>query len=216
MSYRVTRICPPKREARRRVAAGITVLSLVAASAAAGQSLGELARQEEARRKAIKTPAKIYTNESIRGQAPPTRPTPSANDTAAPTPAPGAPAAAPNPPTAAPSTSAQGSGAAAATPAAPSAEVKDEAYWRKRMQATRDQLARSQIFAEALQSRINALTTDFVNRDDPAQRAVIGTDRQKALAELERVKQEIAQSTKAIADLQQEARRANVPPGWLR
>ena len=36
-----------------------------------------------------------------------------------------------------------------------------------------------------MQTRINALTTDFVNRDDPAQRAVIEHDRQKALAELD-------------------------------
>jgi hypothetical protein len=85
-----------------------------------------------------------------------------------------------------------------------------------RMQAARDALQRSQAFAEALQSRINGLTTDFTSRDDPAQRAVVANDRQKALAELERVKNDIVQQTKAIADIQEEARRAGVPPGWLR
>ena len=75
---------------------------------------------------------------------------------------------------------------------------------------------RAQTFAEALQTRINVLSADFVARDDPAQRAVIATDRQKALAELDRVKQEIAQFTKGIAATQDEARRAGVPPGWLR
>jgi hypothetical protein len=94
--------------------------------------------------------------------------------------------------------------------------VKGEAYWRKRIQGQRDALARAQIFAEALQSRINALSADFVARDDPAQRAVIASDRQKALAELDRVKQEIGQFTKAIAATQDEARRAGVPAGWLR
>ena len=72
------------------------------------------------------------------------------------------------------------------------------------------------MFAEALQSRINALTTDFTSRDDPAQRAVIATDRQKALAELDRVKNDITKQTKAIADIQEEARKSNIPPGWLR
>ena len=72
------------------------------------------------------------------------------------------------------------------------------------------------MFAEALQSRINGLTTDFTARDDPAQRAVVANDRQKALAELDRVKNDITQQTKAIADIQEEARRAGVPPGWLR
>ena len=84
------------------------------------------------------------------------------------------------------------------------------------MDSARDSLRRAEIFAEALQSRINGLTADFTARDDPAQRAVIANDRQKALAELDRVKQEIQQHTKAIADIQEEARRAGVPAGWVR
>jgi polyhydroxyalkanoate synthesis regulator phasin len=45
---------------------------------------------------------------------------------------------------------------------------------------------------------------------------VIGSDRQKALAEMERVRQEIDTLKKEIADLEEEARQAGVPPGWLR
>jgi hypothetical protein len=104
--------------------------------------------------------------------------------------------------------------AATETPA--EVEKPDEAAWRQRIQAERDALQRAETFAEALQSRINALSTDFTARDDPAQRATIATDRQKALAELDRVQQEILQHTKAIAGIQEEARRAGVPPGWLR
>jgi hypothetical protein len=77
-------------------------------------------------------------------------------------------------------------------------------------------LERNQTYADALQSRINALTTDFVNRDDPAQRAVIAADRQKAVVELERLKTQIEDDRAAIATFQEEARRAGVPPGWLR
>ena len=40
------------------------------------------------------------------------------------------------------------------------------------MQALLAQLDRDQIYSEAMQSRINALTADFTARDDPAQRAV--------------------------------------------
>jgi hypothetical protein len=81
---------------------------------------------------------------------------------------------------------------------------------------TREQLQRSKLFAEALQSRINALTTDFVNRDDPYQRAQIAQQRQEALAELDRVTRDIDNYSKAVDDLQEEARRAGVPPGWVR
>jgi len=84
------------------------------------------------------------------------------------------------------------------------------------MTGARDAVSRAQMFAEALQSRINALTTDFVNRDDPAQRNTIAAERQKALAELDRVKTEIADQQKAIVAIQDEARRAGVPAGWVR
>jgi hypothetical protein len=84
------------------------------------------------------------------------------------------------------------------------------------MKTARDQIARTQIFMDSLQTRINSLTTDFVNRDDPAQRAKIETDRQAALAELERVKKELTDQQKAIAAIEEEARRAGVPVGWLR
>ena len=95
-------------------------------------------------------------------------------------------------------------------------EEKDQKYWSGRMQQLQDQLQRDRTLADALQSRINALTTDFVNRDDPAQRGVLASDRQKAIAELDRLKKSIADTTRAIPALEEEARRANVPAGWLR
>jgi len=39
---------------------------------------------------------------------------------------------------------------------------------------------------------------------------------ERLVQELERLKKEIQQQTKAIADIEEEARRAGVPPGWLR
>ena len=64
----------------------------------------------------------------------------------------------------------------------PAERKKEETEWRERVKGERDALERAKTFAEALQSRINALNTDFVNRDDPAQRSVIAADRDKALA----------------------------------
>ena len=84
------------------------------------------------------------------------------------------------------------------------------------MKDARDKQQRLQMFADSLQTRINSLTTDFINRDDPAQKAKIETDRKAALAELERVKKEMNDQTKAIAAIEEEARRAGVPAGWLR
>jgi hypothetical protein len=188
--------------------------AFVAATTAAvpmgAQSLAEVARQEQARRKAIATPGPVYTNDTLR---------PDPRGAAAPAPqAPAPPADAP--PSASPAAATPPAPASTPAPAAaetPPAETsRDESFWRKRLQAERDELRRSQILADALQSRINALSTDFVNRDDPAQRAVIAVDRQNAVTELDRLKQEVARRTKAIAAIREEGRRAGIPAGWVR
>jgi len=183
----------------------LTAVGLVAAvvATAGAQSLGELAKREEARRKALKSPGKVLTGDSIGSTKPSAGSTPAAPSPPAPPPAPTA-------------ANAGAPGAAAEQPKPEEDRKAQEAAWRQRISSARDSLQRSQMFAEALQSRINGLTADFTSRDDPAQRAVVANDRQKALAELDRVKNDITQQTKAIADIQEEARRAGVPPGWLR
>lgn len=180
----------------RLISAAVCIV--FAGSAFSAQTLGEVARKEEERRKGIKAPAKVYTNETLRADS-----TPASTES----PSSGSPA----PPAAA-------SNASPAQPAPPSPpdDTKTEAFWKRRMQAERDGLSRAQIFADALQSRINALTTDFAARADPAQRSVVAADRQKALAELDRVKKEIQDHQKAIVDIQEEARRTGVPAGWVR
>ena len=191
------------------------VLMVGAPGSAYGQSLAAVAEKEEARRKAVKKSSRVYTNKDVRPAA--DARTPSSN-------AAGADAAA-----------AQGSQAPAAPGEAerageggqPAAEGEkplsdeeqrqaDEEQWRSRMADARTALERSQILAEALQTRINSLWMDFTARDDPAQRAVIDAERKKAIAQLDRVKADIVAQTKAIADIEEEARRAGVPPGWLR
>jgi hypothetical protein len=94
--------------------------------------------------------------------------------------------------------------------------AKTEKYWRDKMDAAREDVRRDQTFAAALQSRINALTADFTGRDDPYQRAQIADDRQKAIAELDRVNKAIEDGNKAIAGIEEEARKAMVPAGWIR
>jgi hypothetical protein len=98
----------------------------------------------------------------------------------------------------------------------PAERKKEEAAWRERIKNEREALDRAKSYADALQIKINSLNTDFVNRDDPVQRAGIALERDKSLAEMERLKKEIAEHTKAIAAIQQDARRAGAPPGWVR
>ena len=84
------------------------------------------------------------------------------------------------------------------------------------MKELNDRLQRDRLYAEAIQTRINSLTADFSARDDPAQRALIGEDREKAVGELSRLRKQIEEDKDAIGSAEEEARQAGVPPGWLR
>ena len=172
-----------------------------AQSTATTKPLADVAKTEEARRKTVQKPAKVYTNGNLRTDVSKGVPTEPTATTPSSTPANASPA---NATPAAPGA------------AAPAAGARDQAYWAGRMKAARDAMDRQQIFADSLQSRINALTTDFVNRDDPVQKAKLETDRKAALAELERVKKELQDQAKTITAIEDEARRAGVPAGWLR
>ena len=200
----------------RHVIESLVVVVAIASSggAAHGQSLAEVARKEEARRKAVTVPARVYTNEDL-SAAPESSPATakpadagSVDSVSAVVPSPAAAASQPV------VLAVPGSGGDA-VPAALE-EERDEAFWRSTITRARDALDRSRVLTDALQSRLNALATDIVNRDDPAQRAQLELERQRALAELDRVRAEVAAQTRAIADIEEDARKAGVPPGWLR
>lgn len=165
----------------------------------AAQSLADVARQEQDRRKTIKKPSKVLTNKDLTA-VPSTTPSGSA-------------AAVPAAGTASGSDAGKTTGG---TENKPDEAGKDQAYWSGRMKDLQTQLDRDQTFAVALQSRINALTTQYTNQGDPAQQAALATDRQKAITELNRLTKAIEDDKKALADLQEEARRSGVPAGWLR
>jgi len=175
----------------------VLLLILAAVAGAAGaQSLADIAKKEEERRKTLPEPAKVYTNKDLNAVP------------ASSTPPPAAPAAKPG--------DASKDAGKAAKDDKDKEPAKDQAHWAGRLKTLQDQLLRDQNYADAMQTRINSLSTDLVNRDDPAQRAVLERDRQKSIAELGRLTTSVAGTKKAIVDLHEEARQAGVPPGWLR
>jgi len=183
---------------------------LLTAMTAQAQSLADVARKEEERRKAHPEAAKVYTNKDLNAAPAPPTPAGGTKDTKdtkdAKDPKDGKDTKDPK----------DAKDPKAATDANGKEPAKDKAYWSGRLKKLQDQLEQNQMLVDAMQTRINALNTDFVNRDDPAQRSVIDRDRQKALSELSRLKQAVVDGKKAVADLEEEARRAGVPPGWLR
>ncbi len=187
----------------------IALLLVALSPPAFSQSLADVARKEGERRQQSPSAPKTFTNADLKPvrtpevAADPDGPAPAAEAAAQ------ADAAVPSDPSA----------SAAATPAAGKSAkepVRDRAYWERRQAELRDQLSKNETLAEALQTRVNALTMDFINRDDPVQRDQIERDRTRALEELDRLKKAVEQDRRAILDLQEEARRAAVPAGWLR
>ncbi len=194
-----------------------TTAGSAAAGLASAQTLGEVARTEQERRKSVGKAGKVYTNESLKPEPLPSQPPASLVAGSLGTLAQGAVTST----TGAPGAVSGGGATAASSPAtaagpAASSMPTTEAGWRARMVELRGNVVRQQVLGDALQSRINAALLDFVNRDDPAQRAVIEQDRNRAIAELERVKLDLKAAQQAVGDLEEQARRLSVPPGWLR
>jgi hypothetical protein len=176
---------------------GALVILVAVTGAAGAQSLADVARKEEARRKDVKKPSRVITNKDLKASdnvAPP-----ASAEGQAPVPAPA-------------------DNADKTDDGQPKAEApaSDEQVWRQKMADARLALERSQSYLDALQSKINGLWAEFTSRDNYVERERIEADRKKALAEYDRVKAEVEDRKKAITDLEEQARRANVPPGWLR
>jgi hypothetical protein len=179
--------------------AALIVFACAVATAhpAGAQSLAEVGKKEEERRDKVKQPSKSYTNKDL--GAPPqvfaTPPTDAAKpaDAAGATPAP-----------------------AAGDKPKDSGPAKDQKYWSGRKKELDAKLERDKVLADAMQSRINGLSADFAARADPVQRGIIERDRQRAVAELASLNKALKDDQKAIADFDEEARKASVPPGWLR
>lgn len=156
-------------------------------------SLGEVALREAVRRQAMNVSLKKLTDADIG-------------------PAPVRPATA-KPPDAATTGTAAEEVKPGEKPAEP---VKDEPWWRARITAARAALERDKLLVDALDNRVSTLTRDAVNRDDPAQRQALIQERLRALEELETMRKQVAADTQAIADIEEEARKAGIPPGWIR
>ena len=157
----------------------------------ADQSLADVARNAEAARNAsaARPRAKVYTNKDL-----------SAVDQVPPVPA------SPKPPEPAPPTS----------DGQPAPDVKGEAYWRDRMRPLRERLDNARALADDTKRRAETLMR---RADRCFQIGVVCadyTDSLRLTEEHKRLVADVEHAEHAVAALQEEARRAGVPPGWVR
>jgi hypothetical protein len=206
----------------RRLLALPLILALGAPAAA--QSLGEMAEKEKAKKKDPK--AKTFTDKDLEKRRPPQEPTPS--------PAPGGrttqgtrrstpTAGVPNvyegmTPDEIEEAKKAGGARREEGPAADSAGA--EAVWRKRMQEAHEAIDVAEKQVGELQAKYTALAQDLNPNPediaDPMRQFKLDDRKRETLAELEAAKAKVAAKKQALADLEDEARRKNVPPGWLR
>lgn len=184
-----------------------TLLLTLAAGGAAAQTLLEVARREKARRDAIPPGerSRVYTNDDLRDSGGLTI---------------GALPAADRQEADAGSGRAGhrigGQDSEAGSGSTEAGDLPDEDDWRARVTAAQEGRERAALMASALQNRADGLWAQFTGMDDPARRGIVERQRAEALAELERTQAEAERFEREIREIREEARRAGVPPGWLR
>lgn len=182
----------------------VPVLALVALVAAptlgsAGQqsSLADVARREAERRKAVKAPAKVYTNDDVpKGTLTVTAPPPlvevgpddepAKDETATGEPAPDAPTEAP----------------------------QDEASWRKRFADARADLTAQREALDSVQALLRVALEQWAVAPDAERRAALDRERDEAAAELTKAREVLGAREQALAALEKEADAAGVPVEW--
>jgi hypothetical protein len=192
-----------------RRALSIAVLLLVPALATA-QSLGEAAAREKAKRDSKRgksAPAPSYTDEDLKDPSKPEKKSGEGTASSGGQPEGG-------------TTYGQTTheAAAEAANAAPSVSAGDEPVWRQRARDQREAVRSAEKAIEDAQSRLNALMLDRdpTNVGDPNRLQTLEVKRNEARSALEGARLNLAAAQKGLQDLEDEARRNSVPPGWLR
>jgi len=191
-------------------AAALVTLGVATASA---QSLADVARKENERRKALGKATKVYTNEDVKSTRPLTTAAARPADAASPGSGAGQAGASAGQAGAgggqAPGgAAAAGAGAAGAAGASGAAEADSAAKLTEQAEALRHQTARDRLALEALHSRMNSLQYQAEQISDPALKARFMADRDAASVEAEALRREIEERNKALTAIEEKLRRA--------
>jgi hypothetical protein len=170
------------------VVAGVLVAGVGSVGA---QSLADVARTEEARRGKLAKPSKVYTDEDVQKYAPP---------------APGAQAAATT------VTALDANGKPVGQQAAAEGLPADEAGWRARLQNARDGMDRNRLLLGALEQQARSVA----RRAGTPEGEETADDGSSRAAEIKRLKSEMDTYRATLANADEDARKAGVPPGWVR
>jgi chromosome segregation ATPase len=101
-------------------------------------------------------------------------------------------------------------------PAKADDQTKKPEYWQKQQANLQQKIASLKIEIEAAQLQLNGLWSDFYIKNIPAEQEAIRRQIADKTGEMEEKKTLLDESQAQLADLLEKARKAGVPPGWLR
>ena len=93
---------------------------------------------------------------------------------------------------------------------------KDKKWWASRKKKLEEKIASLKKRIEELQKKVNALTTGFLIEQRPMAHKRLKEELEKTKGELEKAKKELEKARKELDKLYEQARKAGIPPGWLR
>jgi hypothetical protein len=169
------------------------------------QSLGEIAkREEEKKKKSSKPPAKVYTEEDLKKA----RESGSGTVNVLPEIAGSSGPAASQRPSASDGAPAGGEGGS----------PRDEKYWRAEAARRRDAIKVAESKVQMLEAQVAGLRSDMspTNTQDPNRLQNQDRELRQALDNLEAAHHDLDAARQSLANLDDEARRAGAPPGWVR
>jgi hypothetical protein len=107
---------------------------------------------------------------------------------------------------------------ASATPVDDTETASKEREWRARAAKLREAVKAAETKVASARARLAALEADLspTNLMDPTRLQTLAAERAKAREDLAAAEAAQADARKAVEDLEEEARRKGVPPGWLR
>jgi chromosome segregation ATPase len=93
----------------------------------------------------------------------------------------------------------------------------DEKYWKDRYTDVAEDLKQAEDKLQNLQEEMNGLRIAYyAEQDGVAGRPKINSEIEKQFDEIEAAKKQVEDSKQALENLEEEARKAGVPPGWVR
>lgn len=176
-------------------------------ASAHAQTLGDVAKAEAARRATVKKPAQAITDKDLKPVAPPAVSPQAPAATATETAALGAPAG----------EAAKAEGGEATPEPMKARDKRDEPYWRKRFTETREAVGKAQQDAADMQARVAAIDVEMQDTKlSVARRSELNVERDSALLALKRFKQNAADLSGELSNLERRAQEAKIDPSWTK